>query len=50
MTAGGAPLCGQLGQFDGLHALVAHPGVILAPRLGRLCAQAVLGVEGRAWA
>lgn len=50
MTADGAPLCGHLGPLDGLYGLVAHPGVILAPRLGRLCAQAVLGVDGRAWA
>lgn len=50
MTISGAPLCARVGQFDGLHALVAHPGVILAPRLGRLCAEAVLGVDGRAWA
>lgn len=43
MTVDGKPLCGPVGRIEGLHALVAHPGVILAPLLGRLCAQAVLG-------
>lgn len=42
MVAGGRALCGRVGNIDGLHALVGHPGVILAPRLGRLCAEAVL--------
>lgn len=42
MTADGRPLCGHVGKIEGLYALVAHPGVILAPRLGRLCAEAVL--------
>lgn len=44
MTVDGAPLCGEVGQIEGLYALVAHPGVILAPRLGRLCAEAVFKV------
>jgi glycine/D-amino acid oxidase-like deaminating enzyme len=35
-------LCGPIGPLDGLFAAVAHPGVILAPLLGRLCTQAVL--------
>lgn len=42
MTADGRPLCGYVGKFEGLYALVAHPGVILAPVLGRLCAESVL--------
>lgn len=42
MTVDGKPLCGPVGQIEGLHALLAHPGVILAPLLGRRCAQAVL--------
>lgn len=42
MTADGRPLCGYVGKIEGLFALVAHPGVILAPRLGRLCAKSVL--------
>lgn len=42
MTADGRPLCGHVGGIEGLYALVAHPGVILAPLLGRLCAEAVL--------
>lgn len=35
-------LCGPVGAVEGLSAVVAHPGVILAPLLGRLCTQAVL--------
>ena len=42
MTADGKPLCGPVGEIEGLFALVAHPGVILAPLLGRLCAESVL--------
>ncbi|PLC03004.1 FAD-binding oxidoreductase [Variovorax sp. RO1] len=42
MTAGGRPLCGSAGNIEGLYAVVAHPGVILAPLLGRRCAEAVL--------
>lgn len=42
MTSDGKPLCGPMGHIEGLHALVAHPGVILAPLLGRLCAESVL--------
>lgn len=42
MTANGRPLCGYVGKIEGLYALIAHPGVILAPLLGRLCAEAVL--------
>lgn len=42
MTVDGKPLCGPVGQIEGLHALLTHPGVILAPLLGRRCAQAVL--------
>lgn len=47
MTTSGAPLCGYAGQIDGLYTLVAHPGVILAPLLGRRCAEAVLSLDGR---
>ncbi|WP_157627229.1 NAD(P)/FAD-dependent oxidoreductase [Variovorax boronicumulans] len=43
MTNDGRPLCGPVGKIEGLHAVVAHPGVILAPLLGRRCAEAVLG-------
>lgn len=42
MTSDGKLLCGQVGTVEGLFALVAHPGVILAPLLGRRCAEAVL--------
>ncbi len=42
MTSNKQPLCGPIGTLDGLFAAVAHPGVILAPLLGRLCTQAVL--------
>ncbi|MFC7288162.1 NAD(P)/FAD-dependent oxidoreductase [Herminiimonas glaciei] len=42
MTADAVPLCGHVGQINGLYALVAHPGVILAPLLGRRCAEAIL--------
>lgn len=42
MTDDGRPLCGYVGEFDGLMAVVAHPGVIFAPLLGRLCAESVL--------
>lgn len=42
MTSDDRPLCGYVEGIDGLFALVAHPGVILAPFLGRRCAQSVL--------
>ncbi|WP_235580845.1 FAD-binding oxidoreductase [Pseudorhodoferax sp. Leaf265] len=42
MTADGRPLCGGVGEIEGLYALVAHPGVILAPVLGRRCAESIL--------
>lgn len=42
MTCNKLPLCGPIGSLDGLFAVVAHPGVILAPLLGRQCTQAVL--------
>ncbi|MHC3917418.1 FAD-binding oxidoreductase [Alcaligenes nematophilus] len=42
MTSNKQPLCGPIGTVDGLFAVVAHPGVILAPLLGSLCTQAVL--------
>lgn len=43
MTTDGRPLCGYVGKIEGLFALVAHPGVILAPLLGPRCAESVLG-------
>lgn len=42
MTMGGMPISGFVGGLDGLYALVAHPGIILAPFLGRLCAEAIM--------
>ncbi|GAB2817200.1 hypothetical protein GCM10027276_17980 [Comamonas piscis] len=42
MTTDGTPLCAYVGEIEGLFALVAHPGVILAPFLGQLCATSVL--------
>ncbi len=44
MTTDGEPLCAYVGEINGLFALVAHPGVILAPYLGQLCATSVLGL------
>lgn len=49
MTSDGRPLCGYVEGIDGLFALVAHPGVILAPFLGRRCAQSVLVAWGGQW-
>lgn len=43
MTIDGAPLNGFVDGVPGLYAALAHPGVILAPRLGRLAAGAILG-------
>jgi glycine/D-amino acid oxidase-like deaminating enzyme len=43
MTADGRPLGGALPGAAGLYAAVAHPGVGLAPHLGRLVAEAVAG-------
>ena len=42
MTADGTPLCGPLPGVDGFYALVAFPGVIQSPRLGRRIAEAVI--------
>lgn len=39
MTRNGLPLQTFLAGIRGLYALVAHPGVILAPRLGRMAAK-----------
>ncbi|CAB3768937.1 D-amino acid dehydrogenase [Burkholderia puraquae] len=44
MTNDGAPVNGFLPGVAGVYAVVAHPGVILAPQLGRLAASAILGV------
>ncbi|WP_157743487.1 NAD(P)/FAD-dependent oxidoreductase [Ochrobactrum quorumnocens] len=38
MTDGGVPLRGFVPSIEGLYVVVAHPGVILAPYLGRLSA------------
>ncbi|WP_164901856.1 NAD(P)/FAD-dependent oxidoreductase [Neorhizobium lilium] len=45
MTDDGAPVRRFLPNVEGLYAIVAHPGVILAPQLGRLAADEVLGTE-----
>jgi glycine/D-amino acid oxidase-like deaminating enzyme len=42
MTADGLPLQEFLPGVAGLYVAVAHPGVILAPRLGRLAAQDII--------
>ena len=42
MTRSKLPLCGQIGAVEELFAVIAHPGVILAPLLGKRAAQAVL--------
>lgn len=47
ITLDKTPLCGFVDGVEGLYALVAHPGVILAPMLGRLCAETVLGMRRR---
>ncbi|RQT07899.1 FAD-binding oxidoreductase [Burkholderia contaminans] len=43
MTNDGAPVNGFLPGVAGVYAVVAHPGVILAPQLGRLTASAIVG-------
>ncbi|QWK80440.1 NAD(P)/FAD-dependent oxidoreductase [Ochrobactrum sp. BTU1] len=43
MTEDGVPLRRFLTDVEGLYAIVAHPGVILAPQLGRLAAEEMLG-------
>lgn len=42
MTADGLPLRKFLPEVEGLYALVAHPGVILAAHLGRLTAEDIV--------
>jgi glycine/D-amino acid oxidase-like deaminating enzyme len=42
MTREGIPLRGFVGEIGGLYALVAHPGVALAPLLGRLAASEIM--------
>nr|WP_179254166.1 FAD-binding oxidoreductase [Burkholderia sp. AU33423] len=42
MTNDGAPINGFLPGVGGVYAVVAHPGVILAPQLGRLAATAIM--------
>lgn len=43
MPDGGIPLAGFAGGIEGLYLAVAHPGVILAPLLGRRAADTILG-------
>ena len=43
IPAGEMPLAGFAGGVDGLYLAVAHPGVILAPLLGRRAAETILG-------
>lgn len=43
MTIDGAPLKGPVDGVPGLYAVVAHPGVMLAPWLGMLVAGDILG-------
>ncbi|MDK3019157.1 NAD(P)/FAD-dependent oxidoreductase [Pseudodonghicola flavimaris] len=43
VTGDGRPMLGPVPDHPGLFLAVAHPGVILAPFLGRLAAEAVLG-------
>ncbi|MGO3872065.1 MAG: NAD(P)/FAD-dependent oxidoreductase [Alcaligenes sp.] len=42
MTLSKLPLCGPIGAVEDLFAVIAHPGVILAPLLGKRAVQAVL--------
>lgn len=42
MTADSMPVRGFLPGVDGLYAAIAHPGVMLAPWLGRLAAQDIM--------
>ncbi|MEN5038871.1 FAD-dependent oxidoreductase [Stenotrophomonas sp. TWI1149] len=42
MTADSMPVRGFLSGVDGLYAAIAHPGVMLAPWLGRLAAQDIM--------
>ncbi|MDR5661781.1 FAD-dependent oxidoreductase [Burkholderia cenocepacia] len=42
MTSDGVPLNGFLPGVAGVYAVVAHPGVILAPWLGRLAAKTIM--------
>ncbi|MBK5005564.1 FAD-binding oxidoreductase [Pseudomonas sp. S60] len=42
MTQGGEPVRGYLPGAHGVYALIAHPGVILAPYLGRLAAEEIV--------
>ncbi|VWD09962.1 NAD(P)/FAD-dependent oxidoreductase [Burkholderia lata] len=43
MTNDRAPINGFLAGVAGVYAVVGHPGVILAPQLGRLAASAIMG-------
>ena len=43
MTPDGTPLRRFLPEVEGLYVTVAHPGVILAPQVGRLAADEIVG-------
>jgi glycine/D-amino acid oxidase-like deaminating enzyme len=43
MTNDGVPFNGFLAGVAGVYAVVGHPGVILAPQLGRLAARTIMG-------
>lgn len=42
LTATGMPIRGFMPGIDGLYAVIGHPGVMLAPWLGRLAAQEIV--------
>ncbi len=42
LTATGMPVRGFMPGIDGLYAVIGHPGVMLAPWLGRLAAQEIV--------
>ncbi|WP_145256854.1 MULTISPECIES: NAD(P)/FAD-dependent oxidoreductase [Pseudomonas] len=42
MTPEGKPVMGYLPGVEGVYALVAHPGIVLAPHLGRLAAEEIV--------
>ncbi len=42
MFSDGLPRLGFVAEIDGLYVAVGHPGVILAPLLGRLAAEEII--------
>ena len=42
LAATGMPIRGFTPGIDGLYAVIAHPGVMLAPCLGRLAAEEIV--------